>query len=159
MAGFVHADEVNVTNGAIGLVRGGDVSLTNGGAIAMLAGGDVSLKNGYCQWLGAGDNATLQQAGASLVAAGNDMSLTKGGGALLAAGNQLSLQYGGGLGLVAGKAEVRNSYLGLLVAGKATIGENSRVLFGTKEAIIFAAVLAVLLRLFGFVGRGGKKKK
>lgn len=158
LAGLVHADEVSVTNGVIGVVRGGNVSLTNGGAVAMVAGEDTSFRNGYCQWSLAGENASLRLAGAGVVASGNDMTVERGGGGLLAAGNQLSLTTGGGVALLAGKAELRNSYLGLLVAGKTTLGEGARVLLGTKEAVVLGVTLALALRLLSLAGGGGRRR-
>ncbi len=158
LAGLVHADEVSVTNGVIGLVRGGNVSLKNGGAVGLVAGEDASFANGYCQWSLAGENASLRRVGAGVVATGNDMTVEQGGAALLAAGNQLSLTTGGGVALLAGKADVRNSYLGVLVAGKVNLGEGARVLLGTKQAIALGVTLALVLRLLGLAGRGGRRR-
>lgn len=158
VAALVRGDEVQVGNAAVGLVRAGTLSFRNGAAVGLLAEDNAEFANGYSQYVLAGENVELNNAGAAAVIAGGEVSFSRGGGAALLAGNGMKVDRCGAGALVTGKAEVRNSYVGLMISGKTSLGDGAKVLLGTREAIIFGVVCALLLRLLG-VGRKTKKPR
>lgn len=137
-AGDEDADRsVVVSNTVAGLVRGSDVALKGSAAAAVVAG-DVSL----------------DQAGCGAVLANGGVSIRYGGCGPLLANGDVSMEYGGTQAIVALREATlgRGSFVGFVVSPKVRVEPGGRVLFGTRQALVFGAaaglVLAVLSRRF-----------
>jgi len=110
---------------AIGFVNAsGDVSVTASAAPLVYSKGDVSVRQCYTSAVLAGSDMTISQAGAPIIV-----------------GKQLDVTQGGGVVLLSGEATVKNGFVGVLLSPKATVSDDSRVLVGTKGALIIAAAL------------------
>jgi hypothetical protein len=102
----------------------GDATLTASAAPVVYAKGSVSVRQCYT----------------SAVLAGGDMDISQAGAPLII-GKQLGVSQGGALVMLSGESTVTNGFVGILLTPKATIAEESRVLIGTKAALIIAAAL------------------
>jgi hypothetical protein len=127
---------VVVSNTVAGVVRGRDVSLTGSAAAAAMAAGDLSLDQAAC----------------GAVLANGGVSIRYGGCGPLLANGDVSIEYGGTQAIVALREASlgRGSFVGFVVSPKVRVEAGGRVLFGTRQALVFGAaaglVLAVLSR-------------
>jgi hypothetical protein len=120
-------------------VRSGFVGLAQADRVTMISSGAGAVA--------AGNNVEMTSAGATMLAAGNIININSGGGMFLAAGNRISVQQGGGAVMAARHADVRRSYVGLLVAATADLKEGSRVLLTAREAAALGVALGLVLAL------------
>ena len=102
----------------------GDASLTASAAPIVYAKGDISVRQCYT----------------SAVLAGGDMDISQAGAPLII-GKKLDVSQGGALVMLSGESMVSNGFVGILLTPKATVADDSRVLIGTKAALIIAAAL------------------
>lgn len=102
----------------------GDATLTASASPVVFAKGDISIRQSYT----------------SAVIAGGDMEITQAGAPIIV-GKQLDIKQGGGIVMLAGESSVSGGFVGVLLSPKATVSDDSRVLIGTKAAIIIAAAL------------------
>ena len=102
----------------------GDASLTASAAPIVYAKGDISVRQCYT----------------SAVLAGGDMDISQAGAPLIV-GKKLDVSQGGALVMLSGESMVSNGFVGVLLTPKATVADDSRVLIGTKAALIIAAAL------------------
>jgi hypothetical protein len=102
----------------------GDASLTASAAPIVYAKGDISVRQCYT----------------SAVLAGGDMDISQAGAPLIV-GKKLDVSQGGALVMLSGESMVSNGFVGILLTPKATVADDSRVLIGTKAALIIAAAL------------------
>lgn len=139
IAGSVEFETDAVVKGSVlGAVRARDVHLTNAGAGFVAAGGNVSVLNGGCGPVVATGGVTIHNGGCGPVITGGDVSFTNGGTqSVMAAG---------------GATIGSNGYVGLVVSPTVTVADGGKVLFTTREALLFGAVAgvvaAVLSRVF-----------
>ncbi|HEX7018405.1 MAG TPA: hypothetical protein VF159_00235 [Gemmatimonadaceae bacterium] len=90
-----------------------------------MAANDVTARKGFFP-LVLGRDVAVQQAGGVAFIAGHDFALREGGGQwLVSLGNQ-TIERGGGAALISGRAHVTHGFVGLLIAGRATLDANSR---------------------------------
>lgn len=102
--------------------------------------GDATLTASAAPVVYAKGNVTVRQSYTSAVLAGGDMDISQAGAPLII-GKRLDVQQGGALVMLSGESAVTNGFVGVLLTPKATIAEDSRVLIGTKAALIIAAAL------------------
>ncbi len=102
----------------------GDATLTASAAPIVYSKGNISVRQSYTSAVLAGGDMEINQAGAPLII-----------------GKQLNVQQGGALVMLTGESNVQNGFVGVLLSPKATVSEDSRVLIGTKAALIIAAAL------------------
>jgi hypothetical protein len=130
--------DATVTSSVVAAVRARDVHLTNAAAGMVAADGNVSILNGGCGPVVASGGVTIRNGGCGPVITGGDVSFTNGGTQSV---------------MAAGAATIGpNGYVGLVVSPKVTLADGGRVLFSTREALVFGAaagtVAVVLSRLF-----------
>ncbi|HEY5541412.1 MAG TPA: hypothetical protein VIL41_08165 [Coriobacteriia bacterium] len=125
--GTVDATSLSATGSVIGVASiDGDATITASVTPALLTRGDTTVQQSYVSAVivGGGGDTRVHQAFAPIIV-GKTMDLTQAGGAVL----------------VTGEADVKRSWVGIVIAPKATISEDSRVLISTKAALIIAAAL------------------
>jgi hypothetical protein len=125
--GTVSAGTLSATGSVVGIAAvDGDATVTASMIPAVLTRGDMTVQQSYASAIivGGGGDTKVHQAAAPLIV-GRTMDLSQAGGALL----------------VAGEADVKGSWVGVVLAPKATISEDSRVFISTRAAIIIAAAL------------------
>ncbi|MDR3686235.1 MAG: hypothetical protein P4L93_04675 [Coriobacteriia bacterium] len=130
--GSVTAGSLSATGSAIGAASvEGDATITASMVPALLAKGDTTIQQSYASAMivGGGGNTTVHQAVSPLII-GKTMDISQAGAGVL----------------VTGDADVKSSWVGIVLAPKTTISENSRVIIDTKAAFIIA------IALFGGLG-------
>jgi hypothetical protein len=130
--GSVSAGSLSATGSAIGAASvDGDATITASMVPAIIARGDTTIQQSYTSAVivGGGANTAIHQAVSPLII-----------------GKVMDISQSGAAALVAGDADVKNSWVGIVLAPKAVISEDSKVLISTKAALIIA------LALFGGMG-------
>jgi hypothetical protein len=118
-------DELEATASAVGLVKvAGDANVSASWVPAIIAKQNISFQQGY----------------ASAVIAGNETHI-KQGGAPIIIGRTMEIDSGGGVLLVGGDVSVKNGFVGVVLSRNTAVSEDSRVLLGTKGAMIIAAAI------------------
>jgi hypothetical protein len=136
----IEGESVDVHNGLVGMVRANTAGLHFGTAGALIAQQDAALTMG----------------GAQVILAGKDATLKQGGGQVMLVGGNATLQQSGAGALAAGQATVRRSLVGFVLAGQVDIAEDSRILFGTPQAIAFGLVVGLFLMIGRALFRSGR---
>lgn len=124
---------VEARSGFFPLVRGENVTVRQAGGLVFGAAHDLGLREG----------------GGQLIAAGNNMTVNDGGGMVLAAGNRLSVTNGGAALAVSPNVEVRQGLVGVALAAKLDVADDSRVLVDPKGAVLIGVVAGVVAALLG----------
>ena len=125
--GTVSAGSLTATGSAIGAASvDGDATITASMVPALMTRGDTTFQQSYASAVivGGGAETKLHQAFAPLIV-GKTMELTQSGGGVL----------------VTGEAEMKQSWVGIVLSPKTTVSEDSHVIVSTKAAIIIAAAL------------------
>jgi hypothetical protein len=139
LVGQIDAEQVGLDLSLVGLARAGDVTITRGGAGLAVAADSISLAQG----------------GAVAFVSGGPMTVTQGGGQALVAGGPMTVTQGGGGILVTTQASVEQSVVGVLLCGRATLGDGARVLLDTRQAIAMGLALGLVFALAGRLLRRG----
>ncbi len=124
--------EITARQGFFPLVTADDVRMTQAGSFVVMASGPASFK----------------QAAANFCFVGGDVDVTQGGSNVTIAAGDVSVRQGGGGIMVGAKVDVREGFVGAVLARDVQL-ENSRVLLTTPQAAAFGAALGAVLLLFG----------
>jgi hypothetical protein len=114
---------------------------------SMEVAGDAVLMQSAVGMLSTKGGATLERGCACAVMAEGDVTVTQGASGLII-GRRVEAERSGSCVMIGSETEVRRGWVGLLLARKTTLSEDSRVLFDWKAALILAAVM---LGIFGVV--------
>jgi hypothetical protein len=102
----------------------------------------------------AGNDVHIERGGGAIFVAKRHLSIEQGGGQMLVSAGTLDVRQGGGVTLIAKEAQVSQGNVGVLIAGRATIGPGARVLLrGTPAVALAAAVSFAAGWVFGQRGR------
>ncbi len=149
--------KVQARRGFFPIVRGGEVSLTQGGAGLCISQGDIEITQGGGRTVLARGDVSIRQGGAFILGGGGNVTIREGGALLLAGGGTASVSQGGAAVVAAGSVRLERSYVGLALGVRTEIADDSKVLVGTRQAAIIGVAAgiacAVVARLLG--GRGG----
>ena len=130
--GSVTAGSLSATGSAIGAASvQGDATVTASMVPALLTKGDTTIQQSYASAMivGGGGNTNVHQAASPLII-----------------GKTMDISQAGAGALVTGGADVKRSWVGIVLAPKATISDDSHVIISTKAAFIIA------IALFGGLG-------
>jgi hypothetical protein len=128
---------IEFQRGVSALVTGDEVRMRQAGAGAVVSRGDLALTNGGGQLMFAGGNVTIREGGAQTIVARGDVSI-EDGGAVVAIGSGV---------------EVREATVAIALGRRVEL-HGSRLLFGTREALLLGASAGVVLAgLRWLVGR------
>lgn len=114
-----------------------DVTFSDGLALAVVAGRDVEFSDGA--------------SGVTVV--GGNLQLTDGAGGLMVIGGNADVTDGLVVSALAGQANLQNSYCGVLFSGNTTLGEGSRVLINTPQALALGAAFGLVFGLLSWLLR------
>ncbi len=129
--------------------------------------GDAHVSTSYVGIMHAKQGGTFQQGYASAAIFGGDTTIRQAGAPLIV-GRTMNIEQGGGAVLIGSDVKVSRGFVGIVVSGRSEISDDSKVLIGTKAAIIIAAailggfaVMAVVMAMgtkrIADWGRGFKK--
>lgn len=140
IAGSVESEALQANLSAIATAQVGSLEAVGSAVGFANVAGDASLTASAAPIVYAKGNVSVRQCYTSAVLAGGDMDISQAGAPLIV-GKQLDVSQGGALVMLSGESSVTNGFVGILLTPKATIAEESRVLIGTKAALIIAAAL------------------
>ena len=140
VSGALEADALQANLSAIATAQIGSLEAVGSAVGFANVAGDATLTASAAPIVYAKGNVSVRQCYTSAVLAGGDMDISQAGAPLII-GKQLDVQQGGALVMLSGESTVTNGFVGILLTPKATIAEESRVLIGTKAALIIAAAL------------------
>jgi hypothetical protein len=145
-AGDVVAGTVSIRQGGARSVRAREISIHQGGAgrvqadqVAVTQGGIVLART---------ESAQVTAGAVGVVAARGEVELKASGAKLVLSRDEVELEHSAAVGVVSRTAEISDSAVGLLVAGRVD-ARNVRVMFGVKEALAFGAAVGAVLWALG----------
>lgn len=143
----VEGDDVQANLSAVGTVTAGSLSATGTAIGAASIEGDATITASMVPALMTKGETTVQQSYASAVIVGGGAN-TKihQAAAPLIIGRTVEMSQSGAGAVLTGEADVKSSWVGIVLAPKATISEDSRVIIDTRAALIIG------LALFGGMG-------
>jgi hypothetical protein len=141
------ADDIHASGSAIGSATAGSLTATASAIGLANIEGDAHISVSAVPILRTTGGATFSQAYASAVIVGGDMEIHQAAAPVIIGKSMDATQLGAAV-VVTGDADIKRSTIGFLLSRNATVSDDSRVLLGTKAAIIIAAAL---LGGFGFV--------
>lgn len=118
-------DELSATGSAVGMAK---------------VGGDVHAQLSVLGLTTASGNAELHQSYASAFVAGDTMSVSQAA-VPLGLARTITFEQSGAIVAASGETTVHRSFVGLLLSGRTEVAEDSRVLVGTRAAVIIACAL------------------
>ena len=123
------------------------------GFFPVVAADEVSVRQaGVTAALSSGD-MTMTQGGGNFAIAGGNLSITMGGSNAIIAGGDVAIEQGGAVVLAAKSVDVRQGFVGVVLAGDVRL-EESRVLMSTGQAAAAGAALGFVLLILGRLFRG-----
>ncbi len=154
IAGEITGQNVTFGPGLAGVIRAEqDVSLARGGAMVVAAGKDVEMSGGGAGLLASGRDLEIQNGGAWVAVIGKDGQISNGGAIFLNVGGSLDITNGGGVVAVARQASIQNGAVGLLFTGQANLGENSKVILNTPQALALGAAFGTVFAVLSWLLR------
>ncbi len=140
LAGSLESDKLQANLSAIATAQTGSLEAVGSAVGFASVSGDASLTASAAPIVYAKGDVSVRQCYTSAVLAGGDMDITQAGAPLIV-GKKLDVSQGGALVMLSGESMVSNGFVGILLTPKATVADDSRVLIGTKAALIIAAAL------------------
>jgi hypothetical protein len=144
----VDAQDANLAQSAVGLVRTGHATIGQAFVGAVIASEDVSLSRGAGRTLLAGRDLHLAQGGGGFLVAGGDVEIREGGvGALVSLGS-VRVERGGSVLALARQVDARDSStIGVALAPRIVMAPGTRVLIGLREVLAGGAVAGLVIGL------------
>lgn len=140
VAGTLESETLQANLSAIATARTGSLEAVGCAVGFANVSGDATVTASASPVVYARGNISVRQSYTSAVLAGGDMEISQAGAPLII-GKKLDVSQGGALVMLTGESSVSNGFVGVLLSPKATVSDDSRVLIGTKAALIIAAAL------------------
>lgn len=151
------AQSMSATGSAIGVAKAESIDAI-GSAIGMASvGGDLTTRFASTPLVNVHGDASIRQSYASALVAGGTVEMSQAL-APIVAGREVHIDMGGGAAVVAGDVKVERGLIGVLIAGRAEVGDETRVLIGTRAALIIGGVLLGGFALLAVAGVLGARK-
>ena len=138
VAARLEGGDVQANLSAVGSLQAGSLTATGSAIGAASVDGDATVTASFVPALISRGNTTVQQSYASAVIAGGESTTIRQAGAPLIIGKTLDVTQSGGVVLLSGESDIKQSWVGVVLAPKVTISDDSRVLISTKAALIIA---------------------
>ena len=124
------------------------VNVGPGFALSVSAKQEAVIDRSGALAINAGRNAEIRYGGTMAINAGGHADIHFGGAMVINAGGAVDIESGGALVINSAKgAKLTNSTVGVLLSPKAELGEGTRVILNTKQAVAFGAAFGVLFAL------------
>lgn len=140
LAGSVNAQKYAHINNSLMFVAnaGQDMAINDSLAVTGVAGRDLETNYSGMLMLNVGANAEMMNGGALMTNVGGNLEINNGGALVTLAGGQVSVQHGS---------------LGVVLAGSVNLGEDSKVLLNTPQAIALGAAFGAVVAVVGWLLR------
>ena len=134
----VMARDVSVHDSLVGMVQAaGSATVSDAACGGVVAGQGMQIDNGFCQAVVAGAGIEMRNSGGGVMVAGNDIEMVDSTSGIL----------------YSQQATIENSTIGVLLAPRAALGENVKVIATTRQAITFGAAFGLAAGLLGWLLR------
>lgn len=144
----VDAQDANVEQSAVGLVRTGHATIRQAFVGAVIASEDVSLSRGGGRTFLAGRDLHLAQGGGGFLVAGGDAEIREGGVGTLVSLGSVRVERGGSVLTLARQVDARDgSTIGMALAPRIVMAPGARVLIGLREVVVGGAVGGLVIGL------------
>jgi hypothetical protein len=154
VAGEITGQSVTFGPGLAGFVRSEQAaSVTRAGALAIAAGQDMDMTGGGAGILAVGRDLEMQNGGAWVAAVGHDAQISNGGALVLTVGGSLDITNGGALVTAGRQVSIQNGSCGILLAGQANLGENTKVVLNTPQALAMGAAIGAVFAVLSWLFR------
>jgi hypothetical protein len=140
MSGRVIVDSLTASTSAIGAVTTGELDASTSAIGGLAVSGDAEISTSAVGVILAKQNVDFRQGWVNDVLSTGNVSVSQGGTAMMI-GRSATLENAGSAVLLAGDVKVSRGWIGLLLAGKTEVSEDSHVIIGTRAALIIAAAL------------------
>jgi hypothetical protein len=118
----------------------------------------VSARQGFFPVV-VGRDVRVQEAGGLVFVARRNVTISQGGGQWLIAGGDQTITQGGGAVLVSRRAHVENGLVGIVVAGRVTLGSGARAALTLSGPIAVVAAAGLLLGVLIGRASGGRRTR
>jgi len=139
-AGTLQVGDMKASFSAIGAAEAAALSATGSAIGSASVGGDADMTASAVGIVTAKGSASFHQAYASAFIAGGDTTISQAASPVII-GKSVSMEQGVGAVVITGDADFKRSWVGVLLAPRASVSEDSKVLIDAKAALIIAAVL------------------
>ncbi len=140
LAAHVEAPALKANLSAIASADAVDLETTASAVGLAQVSGDAHVSTSWVGIMHAKQGGTFQQGYASAAIFGGDTTVRQAGAPLII-GRTMNIEQGGGAVLVGSDVKVSHGFVGIVVSGRSEISDDSKVLIGTKAAIIIAAAI------------------
>lgn len=113
----------------------------------------ATLSRTLARSVSAKDDVSMTLSGALLVRAAGDVAINGGVAPLVSAGRDLRIRGATTAMAIAPRLRVESGVVGVLLAGKAEIGNETRVLLTARDAVLLGGAIGVLLPLVAYLLR------
>ncbi len=153
-AATVSGEKVAFGPGAAGKVEAkGDAAFERGGALTVTAGRDLQFSGGGALTVSAGRDVSAAASGMAMTAVGHDLTLSNSVAGMIRAGGSARVDHSFTLVSCSGQASAQGSFVGLALAREVSLGEGTRVLLNTPQAIALGAAFGAVFGLLGWLLR------
>jgi hypothetical protein len=136
----VETDTLDASMSAIASARTTTLSATGSAVGFATVEGDAETRLSWVGVVAAKGTASVHQSYASAVIAGSEVGVSQGG-APLVIGRTVTFDQGGSVVALATEANVRRGFIGVLLAGRADLADDTKVLMTGRALLVIAAVL------------------
>jgi hypothetical protein len=130
-----------------------DVAFSQGMAVAVAVGRDMTFSKGSISVSAIGHDLTLSQGGGVVMNVGGSAAIAQGGAVVLNAGGGAHIEQGSGGLVITPQLTASRSRLGVVIAGKVDLSEDSRVMFSTQQAAAFGAAFGAVFGIIAWLFR------
>ena len=154
MVSEINGEQVDFSAGfAVNVNATKDVNIQQGGGLMISAEQNAQVSYGGALMINAGHDANITNGGASMINVGGNVQMTNSGAGIMNIGGNVDLTNGAGVVMNTNNATVEDGFVGLLISSQTTLGEGSRVLLNTPQAIAFGAALGAVFALLSLIFR------
>lgn len=146
-------EPIDEVSGTAERVVARDVSIHDGLIGVVQAEGSATVSDAVCGAVVAGQGAQIDNAFSQAIVAGAGIEMRNSGGGVLVAGNGIEMVDSTSGILYSQQATIENSTIGLLLAPRAALGENVKVIATTRQAVAFGAAFGLAAGMLGWLLR------
>jgi hypothetical protein len=146
-------EESGVNGGIAYQVQGETVEVQGSLVGAVNANQNANIGNSLALAVMSGANASLDNSASSVIMAGENVEITNGGAGFILTGGNVEISNGGAGAMICQQATVKQATINVLLANQVELGEDTKILFSTRQAAAFGAAFGVVVAILTFLFR------
>lgn len=124
-----------------------DAHIERAGAMAINVGRDADISYGGATAINVGGSTDISFGGAMIINVGGNTEISNGGAFAINAAKNTELNNSVSLVMLSPKVHAQESTIGVLLSGSTELGEGTRVILNTKQAIALGAAAGAVFAL------------